>query len=148
MQKPKAPKSFSFRVSTLGEISIAIAMAFGMAMVLSVIAYARGNSAPISNSHEMRSSSQYTADEVKVELTSNGFVPAQVTHEAGVFALEVENKSGLEEYTLKLTAPDGTVLNEVPAQKGSVAWTVNLQPGQYSLKEVNHEQWVCTIAVQ
>lgn len=69
-------------------------------------------------------------------------------HVAGVFGIEVENKSGVEGYTLRLTTQDGTVLNEVPVQKGSVAWTVNLQPGQYSLKEASQEQWVCAITVE
>jgi hypothetical protein len=148
MQKPKAPKSFSFKASTLREMSVAMAMVFGIAIVLTVIACEHGNSAPISNSYETRSSGQNTSDDIKLELTSNGFVPAQVTHEAGVFAIEVENKSGVEEYTLRLTAQDGTILKEVSVNKGSAAWTVNLQPGQYSLKEANHEQWVCAIAVQ
>ena len=147
MQKSKAQKPFSLNTAKLREMSVAMTMVFGIAVVLSAIACVRGNSAPVSNSHETRSGTQNTADEVKLELTSNGFVPAQLTHASGVFAIEVENKSGIEEFTLKLMSQDGTVLNEVPVNKGSAAWTVNLQPGQYSLKEINHEQWVCTITV-
>jgi hypothetical protein len=49
---------------------------------------------------------------------------------------------------LRLKAEDGTVLNEVQVQKGSSAWTVNLQTGRYTLTEVNHPQWACTIVVQ
>jgi hypothetical protein len=146
MQKHQARKSF-FQASTIGKMGVAMAMVSGFAVVLTVIACERGNSAPIFNSREPRTSGQNT-DEIKLELTSNGFVPAHVTHASGVFAIEVENKSGVEEYTLKLISQDGTVLNEVAVNKGSAAWTVDLQPGQYSLKEVNHEQWVCTIAVQ
>lgn len=147
MQKRKARKSF-FHASTLAKMGVALAMVCGFAVVLTVIACERGNLGPVSDSREIGSSGQNTPDEIKLELTSNGFVPAQVTHASGVFAIEVENKSGLDEYTLKLISQDGTVLNEVSVHKGSAAWTVNLQSGQYSLKEVNHEQWVCTITVE
>jgi hypothetical protein len=87
-------------------------------------------------------------DEVRIELTNNGFKPAAVTHLAGTFAIAVENTSARDEYTLRLKAEDGTVLKEIQVQKGSTAWSVSLQPGLYALSEANHEQWICRINVQ
>jgi hypothetical protein len=87
-------------------------------------------------------------DEVRIELTNNGFVPAEVTHLAGTFAIAVENTSTGNEYTLRLKAEDGTVLKEIQVQKGSTAWTVSLQPGLYTLTEANHQQWICRIHIQ
>jgi len=87
-------------------------------------------------------------DEIHIELGSNGFTPNEVHHAPGTFAIAVENNTLSGEYTLKLKAEDGTVLNEVRVQKGSSAWTVNLQTGRYTLTEVNHSQWTCSIVVQ
>jgi hypothetical protein len=87
-------------------------------------------------------------DEVRIELTNNGFMPAEVTHSAGIFAIAIENTSARDDYTLRLKAEDGTVLKEVQVQKGSTAWTVSLQPGPYVLTEANHQQWICRISIQ
>ena len=87
-------------------------------------------------------------DEIRIQLSSNGFSPSEVQHAPGSFAIAVENTTLSTEYKLRLKAEDGTVLNEVQVQKGSSAWTVTLQTGRYTLTEVNHSEWVCNIVVQ
>jgi len=91
---------------------------------------------------------QQGRDEVRVELSSSGFTPSEVQHAPGTFALAVDNKTISGEYTLNLKAEDGTVLSELQVQKGSSAWTVTLQTGRYTLTEINHSQWVCSIVIQ
>lgn len=93
-------------------------------------------------------STQQGRDEIRIELSSNGFSPSEVQHTPGSFAISVENTTLSSEYKLRLKAEDGTVLNEVQVQKGSSAWTVSLQTGRYTLTEVNHSQWICNIVVQ
>lgn len=93
-------------------------------------------------------SAQQGRDEVRIELTSNGFAPSEVQHAPGTFAIAVENNALPGEYKLKLKAEDGTVLNEFQVQKGSSAWTVSLQTGRYTLTEPNHSQWLCSLVVQ
>lgn len=83
-----------------------------------------------------------------IALTSNGFAPTEVQHAPGTFALAVENKIISGEYMLRVTAEDGTVVSKQQVQKGSSAWTVSLQTGRYTLSEVNHSQWTCSIVVQ
>lgn len=87
-------------------------------------------------------------DELRIALTSNGFVPGEVQHVPGTFAIAVENSALPGEYTLQLRAGDGTLLNELRVQKGSSAWTVSLQTGTYTLSEANHSEWSCRIVVQ
>ena len=87
-------------------------------------------------------------DEVRIELSGNGFTPSEVQHAPGSFAIAVDNTTLSNDYKLRLKAEDGTLLHEVEIQKGSSAWTVNLQTGRYTLTEINHSQWVCTIVVQ
>jgi hypothetical protein len=91
---------------------------------------------------------QQGRDEIRLELSSNGFSPSEVQHAPGSFAISVENTTLSTEYKLRLKAEDGTVLSEVQVQKGSSAWTVTLQTGRYTLTEVNHSQWICNIVVQ
>jgi hypothetical protein len=87
-------------------------------------------------------------DEIRIQLSSNGFSPSEVQHAPGSFAIAVENTTLSSEYKLRLKAEDGTVLSEVQVQKGSSAWTVTLQTGRYTLTEVNHSEWICNIVVQ
>ena len=87
-------------------------------------------------------------DEIRIELSNNGFTPSEVQHAPGSFAIAVENNTLSTEYKLVLKAEDGTVLNEVQVQKGSSAWTVTLQTGRYTLTEVDHSQWICNLIVQ
>ena len=91
---------------------------------------------------------QGARDEVRIELTGSGFTPNEVQHAAGRFAIAVENSTLSGEYTLRLKAQDGTIVNEFQVQKGSSAWTVNLQTGTYTLTEADHPQWTCRIVVQ
>lgn len=94
------------------------------------------------------SAQQGGRDEVRLELSDNGFTPGEVQHPPGSFAIAVENTTLSTEYKLRLKAEDGTLLNEVEVQKGPSAWTVSLQTGRYTLTEVNHSQWICNIVVQ
>ena len=87
-------------------------------------------------------------DELRIELTSSGFTPNEVQHAPGTFAIAVENSALSGEYTLRLKAEDGTILQEFRVQKGSSAWTVTLQTGTYTLTETDHPQWTCRIVVQ
>lgn len=90
----------------------------------------------------------YAQDELLIQLTANGFVPGEVQHAAGTFEINVENSTMSGEYTLMLKSEDGAVLKELKIQKGSAAWTVTLQAGQYTLVEASHPQWLCQITVQ
>ena len=87
-------------------------------------------------------------DEMRIEMGSGGFTPAQVQHAPGTFAIAVENSAIAGEYTLRLKAEDGTVLKEVQVQKGSTAWTITLAAGQYTLTETSHPEWLCHLTVQ
>ena len=87
-------------------------------------------------------------DELRIQLSSNGFSPSELQHAPGRFAIAVENSTLSGEYRLRLKAEDGTVLSELQVQRGSSAWTVDLQTGRYTLTEADHPQWTCRIVVQ
>ena len=89
-----------------------------------------------------------TVDELRLELNSNGFSPTTAQRPAGTFDIAVENSVMPGEYTLRLKNADGTVLKELSIQKGSAAWTVTLEAGQYTLTEASNPQWACQITVQ
>ena len=87
-------------------------------------------------------------DELRIEIGSGGFAPAQAQHAAGTFAIAVENSAIAGEYTLRLKDAAGAIVKEIQVQKGSAAWTVTLSAGEYTLTEANHPQWLCRITVQ
>jgi hypothetical protein len=97
---------------------------------------------------QMVAASPGLQDELQIQLSNDGFMPSEVQHAAGTFAIAVENSNIEGEYTLRLKAADGTVVKEVQVQKGSAAWTVTLTAGEYTLTEASHPQWLCRITVQ
>lgn len=102
----------------------------------------------LSTSDHNAKAQQGGRDEVRIELTSSGFTPNEVQHAPGRFAIAVENTTLSSEYMLRLKAEDGTLLNEFQVQKGSSAWTINLQTGTYVLTEADHPQWTCRIVIR
>lgn len=91
---------------------------------------------------------QAAEDELLLELSTDGFTPAEATHPAGAFAISVDNRNVEGEYVLQLKGGGGTLLNEVRVQKGSAGWTVDLPAGTYTLMVANHPDWVCQITTQ
>ncbi len=87
-------------------------------------------------------------NELHLELNNNGFSPSTAQRSAGTFDITVENSVLPGEYTMRLKNGDGAVLKELSIQKGSAAWTVTLEAGQYQLTEASNPQWVCQITVQ
>ena len=102
----------------------------------------------LSTSDHNAKAQQGNRDEVRIALTSSGFTPNEIQHAPGRFAIAVENTTLSGDYLLRLKAEDGTVLNEFQVQKGSSAWTINLQTGTYVLTEADHPQWTCRIVIQ
>ena len=91
---------------------------------------------------------QATDDELRLELSSEGFSQAEVRRAAGAFAISVDNRDVAGEYVLQLKGPGGALINEVRVQKGSAGWTVDLPAGTYTLMVANHPDWVCQIIAQ
>jgi hypothetical protein len=91
-------------------------------------------------------------DGVKTELitvTPTGFDPAELTLPAGPVVLEVDNRSGLEEVTLRLSRSDGATEEEAQVDRATLDWSgeLNLSPGAYVLGEAGHPDWACRITV-
>ena len=63
--------------------------------------------------------------------------------------LFVDNRSGLEEVTLRVDRVAGPRLHEVRVPREMLDWNeeINLTPGQYVLTEASHPDWVCRITV-
>jgi hypothetical protein len=151
MQKNRVTNQSSRNVSSRTFI-ISLALLFPTTVICAAIACGRVTlpiNANASSSPGIASPAQQGGrNEVRIELTGNGFIPAEITHAAGTLGIAVENTSARDDYTLRLNTEDGTVLKEIQVQKGSTAWSISLQPGLYSLTEANHQQWVCRITVQ
>lgn len=84
-----------------------------------------------------------------ITITRGGFEPAELTRPMGRFGLFVQNRSGLEEVTLRLDRVAGSRLREVPVPREKLDWddVIDLTPGRYVLTEANNPDWVCNITI-
>jgi hypothetical protein len=95
---------------------------------------------------------QPTPARIETELVTirrHGFEPQEITRPAGPFFLAVENRSSLEEVTLRLDRVGGNRLREVNVPRKKLDWrdALDLPPGHYVLTEANHPEWVCNITI-
>lgn len=78
-----------------------------------------------------------------------GFEPAEITRKQGRFLLAVDNRSGLEEVTLRLDRVTGNRLRDVNVPRRKLDWRefMDLPPGRYVLSEAAHPEWTCTVTI-
>ena len=84
-----------------------------------------------------------------ITIRPTGFDPSEIGVAEGHFRIAVDNKSGLDEVTLRLTREGGDRVREVRLPPGQLKWreTLMLPPGNYLLTEANHSDWRCRITV-
>ena len=83
-----------------------------------------------------------------IALRPSGFEPREVTRPAGRVLLAVSDQSGLDGVVLRLVKV-GQVVREMRLRRERRLWrnVVELTPGEYSLTEASHPEWVCRITV-
>lgn len=88
-------------------------------------------------------------DSVLITITPGGFDVGQITSPAVPFFLLVENRSGLDEVSLRLDRVAGPRLRQVTVAREQLDWSdlMDLSPGEYVLSEGNHPSWTCHITI-
>jgi hypothetical protein len=104
------------------------------------------------NDHSAESFALPQGSSVKTEriiVRPTGFDPSSITRRTGKFLLAVDNKSGLDELTLKITNEQGEQLLYLPLsiERSKIRQTVTLPAGEYSLHEIHHPDWICRIRI-
>lgn len=86
---------------------------------------------------------------VAVILTPNGFQPRQITRPLGKFVLAVVPQIGSLDFSFSLDDGLGRRLRtaQVPSEQPHWADVYDLPPGKYTLRELNHPEWVCEITI-
>lgn len=84
-----------------------------------------------------------------ITIRPRGFDPPEIVRTHGRFTLMVENRSGVEEVSLRLDREAGSRLHNVRVERKQLDWRqgVDLPPGTYILTEENHPEWVCRITI-
>ncbi len=84
-----------------------------------------------------------------ITIRPTGFDPTEIRLTDGQFRIAVDNKSGLDEVTLRLTREGGARVREMRLPLGQLKWRekLNLPDGIYLLTEANHANWRCRIIV-
>ena len=92
------------------------------------------------------------SSQIRTELITilpTGFDPTEIRVADGQFRIAVDNKSGLDEVTLRFTREGGARVRELRLPPGQLKWRekLNLPDGTYVLTEANHANWRCRIIV-
>lgn len=82
-------------------------------------------------------------------VTPAGFEPAEVTLPAGDYLLVFNNRTGLDEFELRLDREGhGTMRRaRAPRRKRALREMLKLTPGSYVVTETNHPEWVLRLTV-
>lgn len=131
-----------------------------LATLIVIAAHARGwlTSRPAASSSAFASASfgqqQETRQRSRMEaeiitITPLGFEPLEIMRPAGRFILVVDNRSGLDDVTLRLDLETGQRQQEVRIPREHPDWdsVVDLHPGTYLVTEASHPDWLCRITI-
>ncbi len=101
--------------------------------------------APTSQQDENESDAKVAA----LTLRPNGFEPTEITIPAGKYLMVVRNRTGLDQFALRLERTTGARLQDVRLPRYKRDWKqfMQLTPDTYLLSEVDHPDWVCRITV-
>src|ERR1051326_4766048 len=78
-----------------------------------------------------------------------GFMPREITRPQGSFILMVDDLSGLPGTRLQLNRDSGSPVRQMEIRREEPDWTdeLDLEPGQYVLREADHPGWACRITI-
>ena len=81
-------------------------------------------------------------------LGFNGFEPKEITRRPGPFVLGIDNYN-FRNASFELVREDGNTAHEInwPTGKTRYRKLLNLPPGNYLLREVNHPDWTAQIII-
>jgi hypothetical protein len=84
-----------------------------------------------------------------VTLKTTGFEPKEFSRQASPFILSIHNRTSAFNLSFELLREDGHKLHDIKGPKGQVhpMKLIDLPPGTYLLKEVNHPEWTCRIVL-
>jgi hypothetical protein len=82
-------------------------------------------------------------------LTPTGFEPAEVTLPAGDYLLVFNNRTGLDEFALRLDREGHGAVREVRPPRRKRAWRgmLKLTPGSYVVTETSRPEWTLRLTV-
>lgn len=142
-----------FFISNYGKFKIPLVLMLLLGcsfVVLSTASILPG--ASIKEPESSRTSLSQTSDRIEAELITikpTGFDPLEIRRPPGRFYLRVNNRSGIHDLELRLDQERGARVQDVRLPRGRLGWNkmLELPPGRYTLSEINHPEWVCTITI-
>ena len=88
-------------------------------------------------------------DAEHVTLRATGFEPAEFTRPPGKFLLAIDNQTQMNEVGFRLIAENGSTVHDLPPKRDRyrLRQIVDLAPGRYALRVIDHPEWVCRITI-
>lgn len=108
-------------------------------------------SAEVSAADRATSAQQSATAQLTVTLSSQGMTPASATVSTGIVHLTVQNQSGQDHLTLRVSRASGELVREIslPDKTSEVTTELELKTaGQYQLSESSNSSWRCSLTAQ
>ena len=149
-------RPFSLMVSRKAVLPLIVLVIASVALAgRSMLSLPTVTSVPVSSSTHISvqpSAVVAQSSQIRTELITirpTGFDPTEIRLTDGQFRIAVDNKSGLDEVTLRLTREGGARVREMHLPLGQLKWreNLNLPDGRYALTEANHPAWLCHIII-
>lgn len=106
----------------------------------------------VSAAHRAAASPQQSAPtQLTITLSSQGMTPASATVGTGIVHLRIENQSGQDHLTLRLSRDSGELVREISLPDKTPEITTELElktGGQYVLSEASNTSWKCSLTAQ
>ena len=106
----------------------------------------------VSGRNALQSETRQDRDRVEAEVITilqTGFQPSTITRPHGQFLILIDNRSELEDLTLRLDSVAGKRLRELRQTKKQnvVKQLEDLPPGEYLLTAEEQPEWICRITI-
>jgi hypothetical protein len=130
-------------IALLTSLTVATEAVSAAAHILSVRTELNGGTVRLVEEVQQGGNGQLT-----ITFTGQGVTPSSATVGAGIVHMFVENQSGQEQLTLRVTRQGGALVREINVTGKNQSMELPLDAGQYVLSEANNAGWSCQLTVQ
>jgi hypothetical protein len=140
------PSSSPLHLPQSGRKYLAVAL---LAVLLAVAAY---GAATLTIAGPTQDEPEQQAKDVQVlrlTLRPDGFERSELRLLSGRYLFVVKNRTGLDQYALRLNREGHGIQSEAHPQRHQREWRelINLTPGEYVLTESTHPEWACRLTI-
>lgn len=140
------PSSSLLHLPQSGRKHLAVAL---LSLLLAVAAYGAATLTVAGPAQEEPERQAKDVQVLRLTLRPDGFERSELTLPSGRYVFVVKNRTGLDQYALRLSREGHGTQSEARLQRHQREWRelINLTPGEYVLTELDHPEWACRLTI-